>query len=77
MEYKYSVELMRFKQSGKYYDTVSYGTNFEHMFQISEQIEADIKSGFMYNGYYYLLTGKDSDGVDLPNGYPVLIKGHL
>lgn len=77
MEYKYSVELMRFKQSGKYYDTVSYGTNFEHMFQISEQIEADIYVGLISDQYYYLLTGKYVDGYDMTNGYPVLIKGRL
>lgn len=75
MEYKYSAELMRFKPSGKYYDTVSFGTNSEHMFQISDEIHECRDCNNISKNYHYLLTGKFFDGSDMPNGYPVLIVG--
>lgn len=79
MDFKYSLEVIRFKKSGKYYDTVSYGTNSEWLFEVVEQFEKDILNGVIANHYNYMFTGKLHEdcelyeGEDYPNGYPVLV----
>ena len=73
MDFKYSMEVQRFKPSGKYYDTVSFGTNKEYMYNISEELQEDVASNKISPYYDYLLTGKlfNSD-KDHPNGFPSL-----
>lgn len=38
MDYKYHIELLRFKLSGKYYDTVTFGTNNDTVNDVIDEI---------------------------------------
>lgn len=80
-EFKYHVEVIRFKPSGKFYDHVSFGTDSEWMFDIVDEITQQASTGIISNSFDYMITGQwgDSDedlysGGDLPNGHPVFIK---
>jgi hypothetical protein len=73
----YLAEVVRFKPSGKFYDSFGFKTSSEWMFEIREGLE---ESGKIEGYYTYLLTGKvysvegSMSGKDIPNGYPTLIK---
>jgi hypothetical protein len=80
MEFKYHVELLRFKPSGKWYDNVSFGTNAESIPQLVEEIEKALDRALIEATFDYLITGKEhSDyglylGKDLSFGYPVFVR---
>lgn len=71
MNYKYHIELMRFKLSGKYYDTVSFGTNSLAVFEVSDEIKAAFNSNQISQHFDYLITG---EGFAEGQGYPALLK---
>lgn len=80
-DFVYTVEVIRIGKNGKYYDTISFGTNSEHMWQIMEELEYAIVNRQVSSCYDYFLTGKLYNdelfqGEDLPNGYPVLVKSN-
>jgi hypothetical protein len=74
-DFKYSVEVQKFKPSGKYIDTVSFGTNSEWFNEVVEEFRKAIINNQIERRADYCLTGKLADGEDHPNGYPVLIRG--
>ena len=77
MDFKYSVQLTRFRKGGKYYDDVSFGTNADHVYSIVDEIVKAIESNIISDSYDYLYTGMDSDGNDtLPSAmaFPHFIK---
>lgn len=74
MDFKYSIAIIRFKPSGKYYDTVSFGTNSEFMYQISDEVKRAVETGLISDYYDYFFDGSLFDGGEHPNAYPVLIK---
>lgn len=64
------IQMMRFKRSGKYYDEVTFESAAQQMYELADEVDARREDG---GEFIYLLTGKDSEGIDLPFGYPVLI----
>jgi hypothetical protein len=74
--YKYEVEVLVFKPSGKYYETLGYPTNAETMYGIVDEFEAGIKQGHIPYPYTYVLTGKQyQSNKELSFGFPILIDG--
>lgn len=71
MDYEYHIELMRFKPSGKYYDTVTFGTNSKAVFEVSDEIKAAFNSNQIPQYFDYLITG---EGFPEGQGYPALLK---
>lgn len=70
MEHKYSVELIRFKKSGKYYDTVTFATNSNQVWQVSEEIESAFNCNQISQEFDYMITGEGFPDT----GYPALLK---
>lgn len=66
MEYEYYVEVIRFKRSGKYYDTVSFGTNSNTVNEVIDEI-----TNILSQDFDYLITG---EGFPDGQGYPHLVK---
>lgn len=75
MEFKYSVEVQKFKPSGKYIDTVSFGTNSEWFYEVIDEFRKAIINNQIERQCDYYLSGKLREGEDHPNGYPVLVRG--
>lgn len=70
MEFKYSIELMRFKNSGKFYDTVTFGTNSDQVWQVAGEVKNAFFKNVISQDFDYLITG-----VGFPDtGYPHLLK---
>lgn len=76
---KYEMEVLVFKPSGKFSDTLVFSTDKELMFQIVEELEQGIARGEYRKDQSYVITGVLYGFVqeDHPNGYPCLIKGAL
>lgn len=80
MDYQYSVELIRFKPSGKYYDQVGFATDSSFIFEIADEIRQRAAVGLISDSFDYLITGREYEegdtfaGVDLPNGHPAFVK---
>ena len=70
MEYKYSIELMRFKKSGKYYDSVTFGTNCDQVWQVSDEVKIAFEINMISQEFDYLITGSGFPDT----GYPALLK---
>ena len=70
MEFKYSIELIRFKKSGKYYDTVTFGTNSDQVFQVCDEVSNSFKHNVISQEFDYLITGNGFPDT----GYPALLK---
>lgn len=71
MNYKYHIELMRFKLSGKYYDTVTFGTNQFTVNAVIDEILKQAHNNIISQDFDYLITGNGfADG----QGYPHLVK---
>jgi len=80
MCFEYHVELIRFRESGKFYDVVSFGTNSTQIHDIVDEIKAQAKANVISNCFNYMLTGREGgedgelySGNDLHNGFPVFI----
>ena len=71
MDYKYYIELMRFKLSGKYYDTVTFGTNQYTVNDVIDEILVQAHKNIISQEFDYLITG---NGFDDGQGYPHLVK---
>lgn len=71
MDYKYHIELMRFKLSGKYYDTVSFGTNSDTVNGVIDEILVQCHRNIISQDFDYLITGK---GFPDDQGYPHLVR---
>lgn len=71
MNYEYHIELMRFKLSGKYYDTVTFGTNQYTVNDVIDEILIQAQADVISQDFDYLITGNGfADG----QGYPHLVK---
>lgn len=70
MDFEYSIELIRFKKSGKYYDTVTFGTNSDLVFQVCDEIKAAFESNQISREFDYMITGEGFPDT----GYPALLK---
>ncbi|QDP52616.1 MAG: hypothetical protein Unbinned2480contig1002_23 [Prokaryotic dsDNA virus sp.] len=70
MEFKYNIELIRFKKSGKYYDTVTFATNSNMVFDVSDEIEEAFNSNVISQEFDYMITGEGFPDT----GYPALLK---
>lgn len=71
MDYKYHIELMRFKLSGKYYDTVTFGTNNDTVNKVIDEILVQAHRNVISQEFDYLITG---EGFPEGQGYPHLVK---
>lgn len=71
MDYEYHIELMRFKLSGKYYDTVTFGTNHYTVNGVIEEILKQAHRNIISQEFDYLITG---EGFPDGQGYPHLVK---
>lgn len=67
---KYSMEVWKFKQSGKYYDTFYFKTSKEYMYQISEEYDKYLADN--PDEFVHVITGKLQGGTDHPNAFPLL-----
>lgn len=72
-----NMQIIKFKESGKYYDHICLETDREYMFQIVEDFEPLLNT----NEFYYVVTGYTCDRNEPsvptgehPNGFPCLIK---
>ena len=71
MDYKYHIELLRFKLRGKYYDTVTFGTNNDTVNDVIDEILVQAHRNIISQEFDYLITGNGfADG----QGYPHLVK---
>ncbi len=75
---KYTMEVIRFKKSGKFYDHIAFETDRDWMYQISEDFENAGKEWPHWESFDYLLTGnlfseELFEGYDHPNGFPYFI----
>lgn len=73
----YNMQIIKFKESGKFYDHICFDTNREYMYQIVE----DFKPFLNTEEFYYVITGYTCNISDPsepngehPNGFPCLIK---
>ena len=71
MDYEYHIELMRFKPSGKYYDTVTFGTNCSTVNDVIDEILKQAIKNIISREFDYLITG---NGFPDGQGYPHLVK---
>jgi len=68
----YEMEVLVFKESGKFLEILYYKTTEDFMFKIVD----DFKDfGFLSSDKHYVFTGSVFGGNSHPNGYPCLIKG--
>jgi hypothetical protein len=69
----YTVELQYFKEHGKYYASGTYETSKEHIFEISEEVDAMLKAGIRpglgngHSGFHVYVICPDH-----PNNFPLL-----
>ena len=70
MELKNHDELIRVKKIGKYYDTVTFGTNSDLVFEVCDEIKSAFKSNLISQSFDYMITGEGFTDT----GYPALLK---
>jgi len=78
---KYTVEIIRFKKSGKFYDYIGYATDSDWFFDLKDEMKRDIREGVLTDSFNYMVTGQLYieeqelySGEDHPNGFPMFIE---
>ena len=75
---KYTMQLIRFRKSGKYYDHISFKTDKEYMYQISDEMRCTLHTevyDYMATGYLCTEENPSESLGEHPNGFPSLVKG--
>ena len=67
---KHSIELIRFKHSGKFYDKISFETKSNQVWQVVDEIELAVSQNKLQGNYDYMITGEGFPDT----GYPALLK---